>query len=253
MTTSPKSIAVEFEAILELYKKQSCDPIILNYLLSYCGKCIFQWPLDKQVMAKLFETVDELVFDQLLVKTLLFYNLKMDFSTSISKLNIAGQTKFVYGSSVIKFMLNDELFQLLFDESDHQYMAGGKQCTNRHSCFLEIFIHEMCHIFIYLYRTVNSLEDWPEKSHGKMFSFLCRRVFLQTEIRHALIPGFSAYADSNEIKTLAREHQQSGDAMEYFYDGQWLTVKIQKVKRIFATVSGENGTYDVPISLLRPK
>ena len=249
-----KLLSLKFHNILSKYKKQACDETVLESVHSLCLNKIKTWPPSKKTMAALFATVDSFLFDRVLVETLISMGIRIDFSLGIDKLHIAGQTTFMYGKTVINFKLNHDLFETLFDQQPSaSYSTGGRQCESIRACFLNIFFHEMCHIFIYMYRTVTETKKWTERSHGKMFSLLCKKVFLQNEVRHALIPGFRAWASTPKIRQESLKCQRMRKSMEYYDNGVWVTVKINSVRRIFASVTSKDGNYDVPISLLRPK
>jgi len=241
-----------FRKILSFYKKRKCDNDVLDYVLTICRGYMSQWPPSEDKMAKIFETIDEYLFDGLLTTTLVYLDMNIEFTTSLSRKHIAGQTTFGFGDSVITFGLNGKLFETLFTSNNNQYIVGGKQCRDINTCFLEIFAHEICHVFIYLYRSVYGIKKWEERSHGRMFSLLCRQVFRQIETKHGLIPGFSSFADLAVIRDIARECEKNDIDMEYFDNGEWLTVKVYNVRRVYASVSGDAGKFDVPISFLRP-
>lgn len=248
-------LATRFSKLLAKYKKQSCNEILLESVHSKCVHNIESWPPSKQMMADIFSIVDLLLFDGILVETFLKMGISLKFSLVINKNDIAGQTTYTYGKKIINFKLNLDLFETLFDPSKtpSSYLTGGRKCQNIRACFLNIFFHEMCHIFIYLYRTVTKTKTWTERSHGKMFSLLCSKIFLQSEVRHALIPGFEAWESTPKIRDMALYCQKMRRSMEYYDNGVWIPVKINSVKRIFVSVTSKDGNYDVPISLLRPK
>lgn len=160
-----------------------------------------------KVSADVFDLADELWFDNLLGRVLCDKKLEIQFvlvkAQSALPRSVAAFTQHDPNSKRIVFTINMALFKDLFAGRKKQsYATGDVQCTSMISCFLQIFLHEMCHVFVYLVRicSKNKKTKALERSHGKVFSSLLSKLFHQTSPDHALLKGFHSYGHSETIK-----------------------------------------------------
>lgn len=245
-----------FGAILEHYRETKSTKAEIQSLVGECATHIDRWPIDTGTMAGIFRSVDDAVFGGLLVYTLRTHGMKINFEHGDLGPLVAGRTKFTYMDPDLRFHMNGALFEGVFrGEEKASYTTGGLKCGSMEECYINIFFHEMCHVFIYLYRTVNRLREWGERSHGQTFKLLLSNVFLQVDHRHTLIPGFDAYADDIVVRADVKKAMGHGEKMEYFNigDGRWDIVTVVGMYDKYTEVKGDRGpSYCVPTVLMRP-
>lgn len=230
-------------------------------------------------LATLFAAVDDLAFDGLIIQNLKKYKLKMRFSCNShdikSHADAAGTTGFDHKRKLILFKMNVKLFTNLFKDSpakikkstkqnkkrrtkNNNYSVGDRQCSSRIHCFVKIFLHETCHIFLYLLRLEHEHNKKQKKlkplrqqelSHGDTFGKILHNLFHQTDSKHTLIPGFNSYGD---IRKIRHDIQVGHPVLLYSGRGRWQKVKLLEVKRKEARVSHKGKIVEVPLVLLRP-
>ena len=205
-----------------------------------------------QKMRALFHFIDKKVFEGILTKALKFFKIKVTFRVDQLKQGVAGYTNWKYKSKHMLFNVHYGLFDKLFKQKKAgPFLSGGKQCVSKTNCFMSIFVHEMCHVFVYLFRMIFKHETWNQRSHGKLFSKLVKNAFGQTEAKHALLPGFKAHADHTTIRASAKE--QIGQKIYAFVKRKWVKVTLVDVRNKYATVKDrKKDEIVVPISFLKP-
>jgi len=233
--------------------------LLLSFLNSHPGK------LTPNLAAFLFDEIDRLWFDNLLGQVLYEEGLEIEFVLQVTGKQVpegvAGFTTHVPTTKRITFTVHLALFENLFTIPSvggirHAYAIGDLQCTSFGACFLQIFFHEICHVFVYLVRIL-SKESVPlkglDESHGALFFTLLSCLFHQTSKEHSLLKGFTSFGDTSDIV----EHlNQPGDQLFAFAGAKkgWKKGIFKEYidsHRVKVKVEGQE--YTIPIMLVKPR
>jgi len=239
-----------------LGKQNTVSQHALDELVANCSKSLV-WPPSPSMVHQVYCMVDRVCFRSLLSVSQELLGISLQFSLAVDQgPGVAGNTSYTLGGSVVLVSLNQALFEGLFVRSGSKasYLTGGRRCKNIWVCFLSTLFHEMCHVFVYFYVSVHRFTKWTQHAHGQLFSLVARKIFLQTESRHVLVPGFRALYDKKTIRLLAKQALAGLGKMYVFTGTGWSLVHIYDVRRVYATVRllDEQEQRVVPISFLRP-
>lgn len=133
-----------------------------------------------------------------------------------------------------------QLIRTLF--SDHQtiYRVNGLDCRTHLEVFLNIFEHELVHLWFQLRR------DHHEQ-HGKQFQLMVKKLFGHTDFRHNLKTDINVFGvDQREIKHFQFVSFQ-------IQDNQVKSGRVMKfnLKTVGVRIFGEKGEWRIPYSQIK--
>ena len=95
------------------------------------------WPPSEQTMLDMFLFVDILIFGGIMKRTLTSNNISMNISANIAGYEIAGRTRWEWGSPSVFMFVNTKLIDTVFvGRIEPKFIAGGLVCTSRTRCFI---------------------------------------------------------------------------------------------------------------------
>ena len=246
-------MATKFKKLIQHYRTHATTKAQYKRLLATLTNVSARWPLRSEDLQRMFNVVDEQMFEGLLRQTLQQNKIQLKIVPEDPEQDVdtVGKTYWRWGSSTMYMFVNSNLLSKVFHVSEEtSALAGGEVCTSRQHCFIVTFLHEMCHVFVLLYRvSTKQKRTWKQSAHGKLFSAISRGAFLQFDHQHVLLVGFRAYANVAQIKRDIRGAAQ----VELFEDGSWSVVTLMRInKDNMAVISVHGDEFDVPLGLLRP-
>lgn len=204
-------------------------------------------------MLNLFTDQDLYVLYQLYDQS--FFNFKLNQNLLIKKRTIkfSNTSKNTVGlhslcENVHTISISSNMICNLFNNNEKCLTANGLIITDRLGALMNIFEHELIHLYCSLNEYTRKITKGPGKmyysSHGKLFQKFVFEYFGHTDFYH----NFNAGDATNHI---TKNDCKEGMSIYFNHKKTKICGKIIKMNPKRCRISSDSGNYDVPYSMIR--
>lgn len=212
-------------------------------------------------MMKIFKKIDKVVYDGEIFSHIFEAFDQVLFRSDIKDQDIGAfiaykSSKVTDEKDTLVIAVNPKTFTNLFKKNDRKgYHAGGRLCTNRVECLVNILCHESVHLVLDICdRLVQKkkikkdfkLDADKYEGHGPVFNSMVKKYWSQHDDTHALIPGLSHDYDLLEMKKRTKKDSE----VTFHFDEnpkktKFLNGKVKKVFKDRVIIESDGHLYEV--------
>jgi len=198
----------------------------------------------------IFNLYDKLSFNYTLSNLLTSKHRKLFFSTDLKSDSTAGLHRYRPNIKTHYILISPQIICNLFTQGESTLKANGVLVSNRLEALLNVFEHELIHLYCSLHGYTRKIKEGKGKMyyspHGKLFQEIVFRFFGHTDFAHGFNNGEGLDClDKTSCKIGLRVYFDNKKKDRIY--GEIIKVNITRCK--ISTDTG--GIYDVPFGMLK--